>query len=168
MARIDLLVIAASRVDCHLDSTQFFSSSWATGRIGGKAAYQHDAKVAMAGAPDNSQWRAAVENCLNAEGELKAKLMADSSEHAEYLRSWVDIATPLDVSDLPGHLHTTFEPAEGDWCDLAKDDPHAPICTKYLPLPAPHGLSIRPAPLGWLPAVVPSRRGEAKLPIPTS
>ena len=51
-------------------------------------------------------------------------------------------------------------PAE--WCEFASPGPHRPIESKYAPLPAKPSAGRRPAPLGWLSAIVAhDRQAEA-------
>ena len=100
-----------------------------------------------------------MDACHDLEKDLVSILSADTSRHALYLQSWADIVTPVDTSEIAPHLREALSlPAE--WCEFASPDPHQPIESKYAPLPAKPSVGRRPAPLGWLSAIVAHRQAE--------
>ena len=112
----------------------------------------------------STEWQSAVKQCQNAELDLQCKLRSDGGEYAAYLESWAAAVTPLDPTDVPEELHQV--PSKSFWKGkpaplLLFSDPHVPDVSDWSPLPAPHTLPPRPAPLGWLSGIVPENRQTA-------
>ena len=131
-------------------------SNWLSGKVSGTAAVSPLPNVTT----HSASWDAAVDACHDVETELRSILSADKSRHALYLQSWADIVTPADTSDIAPHLREALTLPAG-WCEFASPDPHQPIESQYAPLPAKPSAKCRPAPLGWLSAIVTRRQVEA-------
>ena len=151
-----LFTLAIQRVQSHTVNTTRSPTDWLSGKVSGIAAVSSlpNATTHSAG------WDDAVDACHEVESELRSVLSADNSIHALYLQSWADIVTPVDTSDIAPHLkEALILPAE--WCEFASPDPHQPIESQYAPLPAKPSAKRRPAPLGWLSAIVTRRQAQA-------
>jgi site-specific DNA-cytosine methylase len=157
---------SAMAIASHFVTTQRVSaktgpqSAWLLGRVQGDTACQ-----ALNVTPASStEWQSAVKQCQNAELDLQCKLRSDGGEYAAYLEGWAAAVTPLDPTDVPEELHQV--PSKSFWKGkpaplLLFSDPHVPDVSDWSPLPAPHTLPPRPAPLGWLSGIVPEKRQTA-------
>ena len=155
---IDLLVMAVERIQNHTRNVVRSQSAWLSGKVSGVAAVQ----PVFDGTGCSAEWYQSVDACHNVEQELVSALCADTSEHALYLQSWAGIAKPVDTSEIAPHLKKSLV-LPTDWCQFASPNPHQAIEWQFAPLPSRPSSQCRPAPLGWLSAIVRSRRGEAKL-----
>ena len=149
--------MAVERIQNHTRNVVRSQSAWLSSKVSGVAAVQ----PVFDGTGCSAEWDQSVDACHNVEQELVSALCADTSEHALYLQSWANIAKPVDTSEIAPHLkNSLILPA--DWCQFAAPNPHQAIESKYAPLPIKPSAQRRPAPLGWLSAIVSSRRDEAK------
>ena len=155
---IDLLVMAVERIQSHTQNVVRSQSTWLSGKVSGVAAVQP--VFDETGPP--AEWLHSVKACHRVEQKLVSALFADTSEHALYLQSWAGIAKPVDTSELAPHLKRSLV-LPADWCQFASPNPHQAIESQFAPLPSRPSHQRRPAPLGWLSAIVASRRCEAEL-----
>ena len=132
------------------------ASTWVSGRVSGTAAYQ----PVLAGEPTTEEEQAFLVQWLGHEehlDEMRAILKQDGSED---MMDWEPLLCPTDMSDFPANLRKPMKQLE--WCGMEIPDPHKPVNTEWLPLPKKQNLPVRPAPQGWLSAVLPKFRKEAK------
>ena len=87
---------------------------------------------------------------------LRTKLKADADHD---ILEWSARLLTSGVGDLPHDLQRV--PGDLKWCGMPLSDPHVPERTKWQSLPKPQSYCKRPAPQGWLSAVLPDFRPEA-------
>ena len=132
------------------------ASSWESGRVAGTVAHQEDAVAPL---PASS---AEAFDALAAKHDEQIEIMRGLLEEdgTEEMLTWEMRLCPTDLTEYPEALRVVFP--ELSWCGVAVPDPHEPEASEWQPLPQKLNLPERPAPQGWLSAVVPKWRAEAK------
>ena len=128
-------------------------SGWESGRVSGTAAYHPE--PSQRSVPQ--EFYSELQKHKRAQGKLEAHLDADASQ---YMLDWKARLSPFHLDDISDCLKQPL--IDLDWCGILLPDPHTPVETERSSLPQQQELPRRPAPNGWLSAVRPIYRVEAR------
>ena len=132
------------------------SGGWQSGRVAGSAAYQHE-QLSGACAEEEKAFLQQMQQHEESVIEMRSVLEADGSDE---MLQWMQMLSPTDLAEFPAALRRPM--SKLDWCGVAVPDPHVAVETDWQPLPGHVELPERPAQQGWLSAVRPGFRTEAR------
>ena len=129
---------------------------WQSGRVSGTAAFQPVAASKAVASDSEAFDEACSKHNLQVE-QMRQLLHDDGSQD---MLDWGQRLGPSDLTDFPSNLKKA--PPQLSRCGLKIPDPHIAVKSVCHNLPAKVDLPVREAPLGWLSAVRPKFRAEAR------
>ena len=137
-----------------VDTSGLPVDGWQSGRVSGTAAYHPEVK-------DQPVSEEFLESVAIHEAEQSRLSNLLSDDGSQSMLDWMDRIAPVDLADIhvPEALRQPVPKLE--WCSELLPDPHIPVHTEWQELPSHQELPKRPAPNGWLAAVIPKFRSEA-------